>query len=110
MVDAEIPVMGHLGLTPQSASHGWLQSSKQDDEAIDELRTDAFALEEAGCFAIVLEGMPRSWPDRHRRVEYSNDWDCGTDCDGQILVLHDLINMTFRLQQSLSDATQMWQE
>ncbi len=60
VVDAEIPVMGHLGLTPQSVHRmGGYKVQGKTMEAIDELRTDALALEEAGCFALVLEGVPR---------------------------------------------------
>src|ERR1700730_19103777 len=66
-------------------------------EAIDELRTDALALEDAGCFALVLEGVPR---ELARIVTEELQIPtigigAGPDCDGQILVLHDMMTMTF---------------
>ena len=98
MVDAEIPVMGHLGLTPQSVHRmGGYKVQGKTMEAIDELRTDAFALEEAGCFAIVLEGMPRELArivTEELKIP-TIGIGAGPDCDGQILVLHDLMNLTF---------------
>jgi 3-methyl-2-oxobutanoate hydroxymethyltransferase len=98
MVDAEIPVMGHIGLTPQSVHRmGGYKVQGKTMEAIDELRTDAIALEEAGCFALVLEGVPR---ELARIVTEELQIPtigigAGPDCDGQILVLHDILNMTF---------------
>jgi 3-methyl-2-oxobutanoate hydroxymethyltransferase len=98
MVAAEIPVMGHLGLTPQSVHRmGGYKVQGKTMEAIDELCADAFALEEAGCFALVLEGVPR---ELARIVTESLriptiGIGAGPDCDGQILVLHDMMTMTF---------------
>ena len=98
IVDAEIPVMGHLGLTPQSIHRmGGYKVQGKTMEAIDELRTDAMALEEAGCFALVLEGVPR---ELARIVTEELQIPtigigAGPDCDGQILVLHDMMTMTF---------------
>jgi 3-methyl-2-oxobutanoate hydroxymethyltransferase len=98
IVDAEIPVMGHLGLTPQSVHRmGGYKVQGKTMEAIDELRTDALALEDAGCFALVLEGVPR---ELARIVTQELQIPtigigAGPDCDGQILVLHDMMNMTF---------------
>jgi 3-methyl-2-oxobutanoate hydroxymethyltransferase len=98
IVDAEIPVMGHLGLTPQSVHRmGGYKVQGRTAEAIDELRTDALALEEAGCFALVLEGVPR---ELARIVTQELQIPtigigAGPDCDGQILVLHDMMTMTF---------------
>ena len=98
MVDAEIPVMGHLGLTPQSVHRmGGYKVQGKTMEAIDELRTDAFALEEAGCFALVLEGVPRELArimTEEMRIP-TIGIGAGPDCDGQILVLHDMMTMTF---------------
>jgi 3-methyl-2-oxobutanoate hydroxymethyltransferase len=98
MVDAEIPVMGHLGLTPQSVHRmGGYKVQGKTMEAIDELRTDAFALEEAGCFALVLEGVPRELARIiTEEVQIPTiGIGAGPDCDGQILVLHDMMTMTF---------------
>ena len=98
IVDAEIPVMGHIGLTPQSVHRmGGYKVQGKTMEAIDELRTDAIALEEAGCFALVLEGVPR---ELARIVTEELQIPtigigAGPDCDGQILVLHDMMTMTF---------------
>src|SRR5271156_119607 len=98
IVDAEIPVMGHLGLTPQSVHRmGGYKVQGKTMEAIDELRTDALALEEAGCFSIVLEGVPRELAkvvtDELRIPTIGIG--AGPDCDGQILVLHDMMSLTF---------------
>ena len=98
IVDAEIPVMGHLGLTPQSVHRmGGYKVQGKTMEAIDELRTDALALEEAGCFAIVLEGVPRELAKIVTDELHipTIGIGAGPDCDGQILVLHDMMTMTF---------------
>jgi 3-methyl-2-oxobutanoate hydroxymethyltransferase len=98
IVDAEIPVMGHLGLTPQSVHRmGGYKVQGKTVEAIDQLRTDALTLEDAGCFALVLEGVPR---ELARIVTEELQIPtigigAGPDCDGQILVLHDMMTMTF---------------
>ena len=98
MFDAEIPVMGHLGLTPQSVHRmGGYKVQGKTMEAIDELRTDAFALQEAGCFALVLEGVPRELAriiTEEMQIP-TIGIGAGPDCDGQILVLHDMMTMTF---------------
>jgi 3-methyl-2-oxobutanoate hydroxymethyltransferase len=98
MVDAEIPVMGHLGLTPQSVHRmGGYKVQGKTMEAIDELRSDALALEDAGCFALVLEGVPRELArivTEELRIP-TIGIGAGPDCDGQILVLHDMMTMAF---------------
>jgi 3-methyl-2-oxobutanoate hydroxymethyltransferase len=98
IVAAEIPVMGHIGLTPQSVHRmGGYKVQGKTMEAIDELRTDALALQEAGCFAIVLEGVPRELAriiTEELQVP-TIGIGAGPDCDGQILVLHDMMTMTF---------------
>jgi 3-methyl-2-oxobutanoate hydroxymethyltransferase len=98
IVEAEIPVMGHVGLTPQSVHRmGGYKVQGKTMAAIDELRADALALEEAGCFAIVMEGVPRELAkvvtDELRIPTIGIG--AGPDCDGQILVLHDMMTMTF---------------
>jgi 3-methyl-2-oxobutanoate hydroxymethyltransferase len=98
MTEAEIPVMGHIGLTPQSVHRmGGYKVQGKTMGAIDELRTDALALEEAGCFALVLEGVPRELA--HLVTEELQiptiGIGAGPDCDGQILVLHDMLTLTF---------------
>jgi 3-methyl-2-oxobutanoate hydroxymethyltransferase len=98
IVEAEIPVMGHIGLTPQSLHRmGGYKVQGKTMDAIDQLRTDALALEDAGCFAVVLEGVPRELArvitDALRIPTIGIG--AGPDCDGQILVLHDIMTMTF---------------
>jgi 3-methyl-2-oxobutanoate hydroxymethyltransferase len=98
LTEAEIPVIGHLGLTPQSVHRmGGYKVQGKTLDAIDQLRHDALALEAAGASAIVLEGMPREVA-RMLTAELSIPTigiGAGPDCDGQILVLHDMLNLTF---------------
>ena len=98
MVEAEIPVMGHIGLTPQSmnAMGGFRVQGKTPDAAEKVLR-DARAVEAAGAFAVVLEGMPRELAahiTRELRIP-TIGIGAGPDCDGQVLVLHDMLGLTF---------------
>ncbi len=100
ILDAEIPVMGHLGLTPQSihAMGGFKVQGKQHDAAL-ALVDDAKALAAAGCFAIVLEGVPDAVA---RMVTESVDVPtigigAGADCDGQVLVYHDVLGIEDRI-------------
>ncbi len=98
LTDAEIPVMGHIGLTPQSVHRmGGYKVQGKTMEAVDELRADAMALQEAGCFAIVLEGMPRELGTiLTAELEIPTiGIGAGPDCDGQILVFHDMLGLTF---------------
>jgi 3-methyl-2-oxobutanoate hydroxymethyltransferase len=98
LADAEIPVMGHIGLTPQSVHRmGGYKVQGKTLAAVDKLRADALALEDAGCFAIVLEGMPRELGTiltAELKIP-SIGIGAGPDCDGQILVLHDMLSLTF---------------
>ncbi|MGH9112336.1 MAG: 3-methyl-2-oxobutanoate hydroxymethyltransferase [Acidimicrobiales bacterium] len=96
IADAEIPVMGHLGLTPQSvhAVGGFKVQGRQHDAAL-ELVRDAKALEAAGCFSIVLEAVPDAVA---RLVTDALDVPtigigAGGDCDGQVLVYHDVLGI-----------------
>jgi 3-methyl-2-oxobutanoate hydroxymethyltransferase len=98
IVDAEIPVMGHIGLTPQSVHvmSGYKVQGKTL-AAIEQLMKDATALDHAGVFAIVLEGIPREVA-RMITQEVSVPTigiGAGPDCDGQILVFHDIMGLTF---------------
>ncbi len=98
LVEAEIPVMGHVGLTPQSvnAMGGFRVQGKTPDAAQQVLR-DARAVEAAGAFAIVLEGMPRELAAQitaDLRIP-TIGIGAGPECDGQILVLNDLLGLTF---------------
>lgn len=98
LTDAEVPVVGHIGLTPQSVhSMGGYRVQGKTIAAIDRLTADARALEEAGAVAIVLEGIPRELAatlTAHSGVP-TIGIGAGPDCDGQILVFHDLVNLTF---------------
>jgi len=95
---ADIPVLGHLGLTPQSVHQfGGYRVQGRGREAADALLEDALALERAGCFSIVLEGVPlelgREITEALRIPTIGIG--AGVHCDGQVLVLHDLIGMSF---------------
>lgn len=98
MVDAEIPVIGHLGLTPQSLHRmGGYRVQGKSQPAAELLVEDALALEAAGAALIVLEGVPREVA-AHITAELAIPTigiGAGPDCDGQILVVHDLLNLTF---------------
>lgn len=100
IVDAEIPVMAHLGLTPQSvhAMGGFKVQGRRHDAAL-ALRDDAKALAGAGCFALVLEGVPR---EVARLVTDALDIPtvgigAGSDVDGQVLVYHDVLGIEDRM-------------
>jgi 3-methyl-2-oxobutanoate hydroxymethyltransferase len=98
LTEAEIPVMGHVGLTPQSvhALGGYRVQGKTPGTA-DQLLRDARAVEAAGAFAIVLEAMPRELSAEITRTVRipTIGIGAGPDCDGQVLVLHDMLGMTF---------------
>ena len=100
LLDAEIPVMGHLGLTPQSRHTlgGYRVQARGVDE-IDELVADARALSEAGCFAVVLECVPREVAEMvTRSIDAPTiGIGAGPGCDGQVLVLHDLLGLESRV-------------
>ena len=98
LTSAEIPVIGHLGLTPQSVHRmGGYKVQGKSAAAINELLHDAHALESAGAVMLVLEGMPREVAARiTTEVGIPTiGIGAGPDCDGQILVFHDLVNLTF---------------
>jgi len=100
LVDAEIPVMGHIGLTPQSvhAMGGFKVQGKETDAAM-QLVSDAKAIAHAGCFAIVLEGVPTEVASL---ITAAVDVPiigigAGDDCDGQVLVYHDVLGIEDRI-------------
>lgn len=98
IVEAEIPVMGHIGLTPQSVLRmGGYRVQGKTIEAARELVEDALALERAGAFSIVLEGIPAeiSRLITNRLSIPTIGIGAGADCDGQILVFTDLVGLTF---------------
>ncbi len=98
LVDAEIPVMGHIGLTPQSVNaFGGFRVQGKTEEAGDQILRDARAVEAAGAFSIVLESIPRELAARitaELKIP-TIGIGAGPDCDGQVLVIHDLVGMTF---------------
>jgi 3-methyl-2-oxobutanoate hydroxymethyltransferase len=96
IVEAQIPVQGHLGLTPQSsAAFGGFKVQGKTAEAAKKLIEDAQALTEAGCFSIVLEGVPS--PIAAMVTEAISvptiGIGAGPECDGQVLVIHDLLGL-----------------
>ena len=101
LVDEEIPVMAHIGLTPQSVHKlGGYRVQGKTAEAAEILIGDAKMLEEAGAFAIVLELVPREIAEIiTNELKISTvGIGAGTNCDIQVLVLHDLIGFTFGRQ------------
>lgn len=124
LVDEEIPVMAHIGLTPQSVHKlgGYSVQGKTPDDA-QRLIEDAKMLEDAGAFAIVLELVPREIA-----AIITNELSiptvgigAGSECDIQVLVLHDLVGLTFGrlprfvrqyadLRQVMSEAVTAWME
>jgi 3-methyl-2-oxobutanoate hydroxymethyltransferase len=98
LCDAEIPVLGHIGLTPQSLHKmGGYRVQGKTVAAFDALVEDARALEAAGCFAIVLEGVPSALAAQitAQLSIPTIGIGAGPDCDGQVLVFHDLVNLTY---------------
>ncbi len=98
LVEAEIPVMGHIGLTPQSVNAlGGYRVQGKTVESANELLADAEGVESAGAFALVLEGIPRNLAAiiTRRAGIPTIGIGAGPDCDGQVLVLHDLVGLTF---------------
>jgi 3-methyl-2-oxobutanoate hydroxymethyltransferase len=98
LIEAEIPVVGHLGLTPQSIHRmGGYRVQARTADAVLKLRADAQALAEAGAGALVLEGVPREVAAliTAELPIPTIGIGAGPDCDGQILVFHDLMGLTF---------------
>ena len=99
IIDAEIPVAGHIGLTPQSVNMmGGYKVQGRDLTAIEHLMRDAVALDRAGVACIYLEGIPREVAAMiTAEVETPTiGIGAGPDCDGQVLVFHDILNLTFQ--------------
>lgn len=97
LVDCEIPVMGHLGLTPQSVNFmgGFKVQGRSAEDAL-RLLDDAHPLQEAGCFALVLEGIPGEPPARASEslAIPTIGIGAGPSCSGQVLVFHDVLGLT----------------
>ena len=100
IVDAEIPVMGHIGLTPQSMhAMGGFKVQGRESQAALQLVADAKALQHAGCFALVIEGVP---DEVAAMITDALDIPtvgigAGSRCDGQVLVMHDLLGIEDRM-------------
>jgi 3-methyl-2-oxobutanoate hydroxymethyltransferase len=99
LTEAEIPVMGHIGLTPQSVNAlGGYRVQGKTPNAAEQLLRDARAVEAAGAFLIVLEAIPRELAAEITKAVRipTIGIGAGPDCDGQVLVLHDLVGLTFQ--------------
>jgi 3-methyl-2-oxobutanoate hydroxymethyltransferase len=98
IIDAEIPVAGHIGLTPQSVNvMGGYKVQGKDLSGIEQLMRDAVALDRAGVACLYLEGIPREVAEMIT-AEVSTPTigiGAGPECDGQVLVFHDIVNLTF---------------
>jgi len=96
IVKAQVPVMGHVGLTPQSVhTMGGYRVQGRGDVGRARVIDDALAVQEAGAFAVVLEGLPA---DLGREITQrltipTIGIGAGVDCDGQVLVMHDLLGL-----------------
>jgi 3-methyl-2-oxobutanoate hydroxymethyltransferase len=122
ILGAGVPVMGHLGLTPQSIYKFGTYSVRAKEEAeADKLKSDARLLEEAGCFGLVLEKIPaqlgKEVSESLRIPTISIG--AGKYCDGQVLVMHDLLGITtefqprflrryLRLYEEITDAVKLY--
>jgi 3-methyl-2-oxobutanoate hydroxymethyltransferase len=98
IIDAEIPVAGHIGLTPQSVNlMGGYKVQGKSLNAIEQLMRDAVALDRAGVACIVLEGIPREVAAMITAEVKTPTIGigAGVGCDGQVLVFHDILNLTF---------------
>ncbi|MCH8907848.1 MAG: 3-methyl-2-oxobutanoate hydroxymethyltransferase [Candidatus Heimdallarchaeota archaeon] len=121
IVKAGIPVMGHLGLTPQSVNEfGGFKVQSKSELGIRKLISNALALEDAGVFAIVLEAIPSEAAKRvteHLKIP-TIGIGAGPDCDGQVLVTYDMLGVTdfhlrfvkryALLRETISDAAKQY--
>ncbi len=115
IVDTGIPVMGHLGLTPQSIyKFGTYTVRAKEEQEAEKLKADALVLQEAGCFGIVLEKIPATLAaEVSRSLQIPTiGIGAGNGCDGQVLVMHDMlgINTEFKprfLRQYLNMSEQV---
>ena len=97
IVTAEIPVMGHVGLTPQAVHRmGGHRVQGRSEDGAQRVIEDALAVQEAGAFAVVLEGMPAELAREVTRALAipTIGIGAGVDCDGQVLVMHDMLGLS----------------
>ena len=117
LIDCEIPVMGHLGLTPQSVNvmGGFKVQGRNIDDAL-RLLDDAHRLQEARCFAVVLEGIPAELAARATEAAAipTIGIGAGPSCSGQVLVFHDVLGLTQaqrpKFVRTYADGVQLLQE
>ena len=98
IIDAEIPVAGHIGLTPQSVNRmGGFKVQGKSLSEIEQLMRDATALDHAGVSCLFLEGIPREVAEMitNEVGTPTIGIGAGPNCDGQVLVFHDILNLTF---------------
>jgi 3-methyl-2-oxobutanoate hydroxymethyltransferase len=122
ILGAGVPVMGHLGLTPQSIyKFGTYSVRAKEEEEAEKLKQDARVLEEAGCFGLVLEKIPAQLGQevsQNLRIP-TISIGAGKYCDGQVLVMHDLLGITtefqprflrryLRLHEEITDAVKQY--
>ncbi len=115
IISSGVPVMGHLGLTPQSIyKFGTYTVRAKEEEEAEKLKKDALLLQEAGCFAIVLEKIPAALAKEvsESLIIPTIGIGAGGSCDGQVLVMHDMlgINTEFKprfLRQYLNMSEQI---
>jgi len=96
IVAAEIPVMGHVGLTPQSVHRmGGFRVQGRTQESRKRVLEDAHAVEDAGAFSVVLEGLPAEFAEEisHALTIPTIGIGAGPKCDGQVLVMHDMLGL-----------------
>ncbi len=96
IVDTGIPVMGHLGLTPQSIyKFGTYTVRAKEEQEAEKLKADALVLQEAGCFGIVLEKIPATLATEvSKSIQIPTiGIGAGNGCDGQVLVMHDMLGI-----------------
>lgn len=99
LVDIDIPVMGHIGLTPQSIHRmGGYRIQGRKEGQVEALMADALAVQEAGAFAVVLEGIPAVIAEKiTREIRIPTiGIGAGPHCSGQVLVIHDLLGLSGR--------------
>lgn len=113
IVDTGIPVMGHVGLTPQSVHQfGGFKMQGKDDENADRIRTEATALQQAGAFAVVLEAIPAALAKEitENLAIPTIGIGAGPDCDGFVLVNHDMLGMYDKFVPSfVKQYANLWQ-
>jgi len=96
IVDMDVPVMGHIGLTPQSVHRmGGYKVQGRDEAQAEQILADARAVEQAGAFALVLEGIPAALAKQVTEAVAipTIGIGAGIDCDGQVLVIHDILGL-----------------